>query len=302
MKESTTPILLIWFNRPNHAKRLLERIRVFQPTTLYVSVDGPRDNHISDSQNVERTVALLDTIDWPCTVHRLVRTKNLGCKQSVSSAIDWFFSEVEAGIILEDDCLPDPTFFAFCANLLARYASDNRVMHISGANLATGHWWGNDSYLFTKVCHIWGWASWRRAWQHYDLTMHAYPDRRDALLKQQVIDRASRRYWRQAFDDVYANKIDTWDYQWVYSIWAAGGLCILPAVNLITNIGFDAEATHTKFITEFSEIPAASLMVIHHPNSVHEQLDATEWLFRTLYRLPSMLAVLVEKVKRRLPL
>ncbi|MBO0937943.1 nucleotide-diphospho-sugar transferase [Fibrella sp. HMF5335] len=297
-----TPILLIMFNRPDHARRVFERIRAVRPTALFLAVDGPRANKPAEADLVWQCQSIASSIDWPCQVHTLFRTENRGCKQAVSEAIDWFFSEVEAGIVLEDDCLPDPTFFTFCADLLSRYANDNRVMHINGANLATGHWWGNKSYLFTKVCHVWGWASWRRAWQQYDLGMNTYPARRDTLLAQQVTDKSSRVYWRQVFDKVYANKIDTWDYQWVYSIWAAGGLCVLPAVNLITNIGFDAEATHTKFITEFSAIPTTSLTDIRHPNSVCEQLEATEWLFRTLYRRPSRLAIWVEKVKRRLPL
>jgi hypothetical protein len=297
-----TPVLLIMFNRPAHALRVFERIRIAQPTSIYLAVDGPRTTKPAEAELVQQCQELANCVDWQCKVHMLYRHENLGCKRAVSEAIDWFFSEVESGIILEDDCLPDPTFFTFCADLLARYAADNRVMHIGGANLATGHWWGSDSYLFTKVCHVWGWASWRRAWQHYDLAMSTYPEQRDALLTQQVVNKASRAFWRQAFDNVYANRIDTWDYQWVYSIWAAGGLCVLPAVNLITNIGFDAQATHTKFVTEFSGIPAHAITPIHHPKSVQEQVEATNWLFHTLYRTPSTLAFWLEKVKRKVPL
>jgi hypothetical protein len=295
-------VLLIMFNRPAHALRVFEQIRAVRPKSLFLAVDGPRASKPAEADLVRQCQEITNRVDWPCQVHTLFRYENRGCKQAVSEAIDWFFDEVEAGIILEDDCLPDPTFFTFCTDLLTRYANDNRVMHIGGANLAAGQWWGNDSYLFTKVCHVWGWASWRRAWQHYDLSMRTYPAQRDSLLTHQVTNKASSAFWRQAFDDVYANKIDTWDYQWVYSIWAAGGLCILPAINLITNIGFDAQATHTKFVTKFSEIPAYALSPIHHPKNVQEQDEATDWLFRTLYTPPSTLAVWLERVKRRVPL
>ena len=295
----TTPILLILFNRPDLAKLVLSKLQAVRPIVLYVAIDGPREGHATDSMQVAQCVALLDLIDWPCTIHRLIRDNNLGCKQSVSSAIDWFFDEVEEGIILEDDCLPDLTFFSFCADLLTRYRHDVRVMHIGGANLAAGNWWGSDSYLFTKVCHIWGWASWRRAWQHYDLAMTNYPMHRSTLLNEQVSNKKSRRYWQQVFDDAYANRVDTWDYQWVYSIWLANGLCVLPAVNMVTNIGFGREATHTKIVTEFAELTAGSLRELHHPTEVIHNEVATDWLFQTLYTLPSTLTTWINKVKRR---
>lgn len=302
MTTQHTPVLLIMFNRPDYALRVFEQIRMAQPLSLFLAVDGARATKPAETDLVWQCQEIANRVDWPCKVHTLFRHENKGCKQAVSEAIDWFFSEVEAGIILEDDCLPDPTFFTFCADLLTRYASDNRVMHIGGANLAAGHWWGSDSYLFTKVCHVWGWASWRRAWQQYNLAMTTYPDQRDALLSQQVTDKASRMYWRQAFDDVYANKIDTWDYQWVYSIWVAEGLCVVPVNNLITNIGFDERATHTRVNTPFSALPAVSLTNIHYPDNVNEKKQATEWLFRMLYRPPSLIRRWIEKVKRRIPL
>ncbi|RZM07380.1 MAG: hypothetical protein EOO88_51845 [Pedobacter sp.] len=274
-------------------------MREFKPKVIYIAIDGPRSNNPTDADQVTRSIALTERIDWPCKVERLIRNENMGCKYGVSSAIDWFFSEVEEGIILEDDCLPDISFFSFCAELLARYRNVPAVMHIGGSNLAHGKWWGNDSYLFTKVTHIWGWASWRRAWHQYDLEMKSYPNNRDTLVNQFVIDPSSRQMWKQAFDSTYAGKIDTWDYQWVYSIWLKNGLSVLPSVNLISNIGFDASATHTKFVTEFAELPTGALPILYHPSVVQEHNEATQWLFRYLYRQPSRLSVWFDRVKRK---
>jgi hypothetical protein len=302
MSKSSTevPILLIWFNRPEHARRLLNQLREMRPSLVYVAIDGPRPGHPTDIDQVSKSVALLDGIDWPCKVERLIRSENMGCKFGVSSAIDWFFSKVEEGIILEDDCLPDPSFFAFCTDLLTRYRNVPSVMHIGGSNLINGKWWGDDSYLFTKVCHIWGWASWRRAWQHYDLKMTDYPDRKNLLLQQQITDRGSRIFWESVFDKAYTNRVDTWDYQWVYTIWKKNGLCILPAINLISNIGFDQYATHTKYVTEFAELSTGSLTVLKHPQTIEDNQVATEWIFRKLYRLPSTISLWLQKVKNRI--
>lgn len=293
-----TPLLLLWFNRPNHAQKVLDRLRAVRPTTIYVVIDGPREEHPTDAIKVQQTVALFDTIDWPCTLHPLIREQNLGCKHGVSSAISWFFEQVEEGIILEDDCLPDPTFFSFCAALLDRYRTDEQIMHIGGANLVATKWWGTNDYLFTKVCHIWGWATWRRAWQKYDVSMSHYPQKRGTLVEETVEDRSSQRLWKQAFEDSYAGRIDTWDYQWVYAIWAAGGLGILPRINLVTNIGFDAQATHTKQKTEFAQLPAHALLSITHPSSTIEQVEATQWLFKQLYTPPNLFSTLLLKLKK----
>lgn len=296
----STPVLLILFNRPSHVQRLLDRLRQVRPTLLFVAVDGPRMSHPTDVEQVARSISLINSIDWPCTIHRLIREQNLGCKKGVSSSINWFFSKVEEGIILEDDCLPDPAFFSFCTDLLTRYRQNEQVMHINGTNLAAGHWWSSDSYLFTKVCHVWGWASWRRAWQHYDINMTDYPTQRIKLINQLVHNENSRFYWRKAFDETYAGKIDTWDYQWVFSIWLADGLCILPAVNMISNIGFNHDATHTKFVTKFAELPTTSLVAHYHPDTVVDNVQATESLFQTLYILPNVFTTLINRVKQKI--
>jgi len=192
-----------------------------------------------------RDIAL--SVDWPCQVNTLFREDNLGCKRGVSEAITWFFDREDEGIILEDDVLPVPTFFRFCDDMLERFRSDTRVSMISGCNLISRHYAPKQSYFFSRYSHIWGWATWRRAWQHYDVAMTQWPVWRDQHGLDEISGgrRLFKRHWRHIFDAVYHGGIDTWDYQWTFAIWRVGGLAISPAVNQTHNLGFGVDATHT---------------------------------------------------------
>ncbi len=244
-------ILLLVFNRPQHTRRVLERLRAMQVPVLYVSADGPRPHVPTDVERCAAVRAIIrDEIDWPCQVHTQFLPENLGCRQAVQAGIDWFFRHVEEGIILEDDCLPDPTFFPFCTQLLERYRNDEQIMHISGSNPAPQVCEGlPSSYVFSGFSFIWGWATWRRAWQWYDPT---FPDleqqwnNSDSHLSRFLPNQAARRYLLDKFERVRDGTLDTWDYAWFYSIVRLGGLTIVPRVNLVRNIGFDAEGTHTS--------------------------------------------------------
>ncbi|GAB3944218.1 hemolytic protein HlpA [Spirosoma harenae] len=269
---------------------------------MFIAIDGPRPDRLGEAEAVYQCQQLVEAVDWPCTIKTLFRNENLGCKRAVSSAISWFFEQVETGIILEDDCLPDNAFFHYCQDMLTRYKNDERVMHISGANLVSDHRWSDDSYLFTAICHIWGWASWRRAWQKYDVTMATYPTRRESLITHRIPDPISQTYWLTMFDNCYKGNVDTWDFQWVYSIWANDGLGILPDRNLITNIGFGEQATHTKLSSPFAALPTLPFTEIHHPAKVEENIAATTFLCQTLYRPQSRLSIWADKVKIRLSL
>jgi hypothetical protein len=296
------PILLIWFNRPHHAQRVLERLREVRPTHLYVAIDGPRYNHPTDGQQVSECISLLEKIDWPCKVEKLIRVENLGCKRGVSSAIDWFFGQVGEGIILEDDCLPDATFFSFCAEMLTRYRHEKRVMHVNGCNLADDHRWSNDSYIFTTVCHIWGWATWRRAWQCYDVDMQAFSTNEAQGRPYDVLpDRESARFWQKGFRETHGGHIDSWDYQWVYALWLNKGLCILPDRNLVQNIGFGSDATHTvQKNSPYANLRVSPMQTIIHPQTVRECYEASKWLFKRLYSLPSWTSRLRAKLTSKL--
>lgn len=241
-------VLFLVFNRPDVTEKVLDAIRIAKPPRLYIAADGPRSNKPDEAiacSAVRRMVT--EGVDWPCTVQTLFRQQNLGCRQAVSTAIDWFFEQEEAGIILEDDCLPHPTFFSYCEELLNHYRDDTRVMHINGSNIMRGWLHDHDySYYFSHHSAIWGWASWRRAWQHYDVNTFLLPEIQN-----------KNYFWKRFFNSLEArmllrplwathnNQLDTWDYQWSFALLIQSGLSIMPSVNLISNIGFGGEATHT---------------------------------------------------------
>lgn len=242
-----TPILFITFNRPEETFRVLERISKVKPAKLYIASDGARKNVdneaiiVSDLRNF-----ILSKIDWKCDVKTLFRDKNLGCKYAVSSAIDWFFDNEEQGIILEDDILPDISFFAYCRQLLEKYKHDERIMQINGYNPV--NYKTENSYIFSKYGTIWGWASWRRAWKYYDVEMKNWSKvRNNSNYDYFYLNKNEKKVRLKIFDKVYENQIDTWDYQWAFAKLLNKGLSIFPAVNLIENIGFNSNATHTKF-------------------------------------------------------
>ncbi|MFC6222988.1 nucleotide-diphospho-sugar transferase [Hymenobacter artigasi] len=251
--EPSAPVLLILFNRPQATRQVFEAIRQAQPARLYVAADGPRPTRPTDAALCAETRALvLAGVDWPCEVRTLFRDENLGCGQGPATAIGWFFRAESEGIILEDDCLPTASFFRFCAELLQRYRHDSRVMHLSGNNLAHEARLpvasGADSYYFSGRVHSWGWATWRRAWQHFDFHLALLPTlRRRGALPDVYPHWLERQYWLRKFDAVRTGPQPPhiWDYQWHFAVAANGGLAIVPAVNLVTNIGFGDNATHT---------------------------------------------------------
>ncbi|WP_234736668.1 nucleotide-diphospho-sugar transferase [Tellurirhabdus bombi] len=296
------PILFILFNRPQHSRQVFSRIRQAQPAELFVAIDGARPNHPTDAERTRECRALLDEIDWPCTVHQLIRTENLGCRRAVSSAITWFFEQVEMGIILEDDCVPDPTFFSYCREVLLRYAHESSLMHVGGVNFQKGRWHGDGSYYFSKVCHIWGWATWRRAWKRYDESMASYPVFKEQNRIADVFDDPRvQQFWMDGFESVYNGTNDTWDYQWCYAIWTNNGICSLPNTNLISNIGFDGEATHTKFYDRsVASHPLNSLTEFRHPTFFIESKAASTYSLQNSFRKRYWLSNKINGLKRRL--
>jgi hypothetical protein len=210
-------------------------------------------------------------IDWPCQIERLYSDVNQGCRLGVSRAITWFFEQVEEGIILEDDCVPHPDFFPYCATLLERYRHDTRVWCISGNNFQNGQWRGDGSYYFSRYNHCWGWASWRRCWQHYDADLSQWPTLLDSGLLETIFeDPLERSYWSGIWQRLAdEGEPDTWDYQWAFTLYARGGLSATPSVNLISNIGFGPDATHT-FGTKSSlaNVASSSILPLRHPAAV----------------------------------
>ncbi|WP_132051642.1 nucleotide-diphospho-sugar transferase [Pseudocnuella soli] len=303
VKMPTPPVLIIAFNRPEHAARVFAEIAKARPQKLYIAIDGPRQHVETDQEKVQQTITVLSNITWQVEVQWLVRDQNLGCKHAVSSAITWFFEQEEYGIVLEDDCLPSPSFFTFCADLLEQYKDVDEIMHINGVNLQEGQIRGSGTYYLSRICHVWGWASWRRAWQKYDISMNGV----EAFLESAAFNEianypTAKAFWSANFLPTMRGQIDTWDYQWVYSIWKNNGKCIAPNFNLIQNIGFDEAATHTK-----SKDPVLSNLIAHvlegavidpADKAVHQAAD--QFTFKKFCKAPSLYARLRAGVKRRL--
>lgn len=276
-----TPVLFLIFNRPDTTRQVFEVIRRARPSHLFIAADGPRPNIDGEEEKCQTAQEIVKQVDWDCEVKTLFRKENLGCKTAVSSAISWFFEHVEEGVILEDDCLPSDSFFSFCAELLEKYRNDQRVMMISGDNFQDGIKRGDASYYFSSIPWIWGWATWRRAWRLYDREMKMFPDFvRLGRMSELITDRHVRNYRWQQFIPVYEGHVDTWDYQWIYSILVNGGLTIVPNVNLIRNIGFAAESTHTcNETSKFANIPSKDLHVIAHPPDVFPNREADQYFY-----------------------
>ncbi len=232
------PVLIITFNRPNFTKRLIEKIREVKPLRLYVSSDAPRENNTDDIELVNRSRQFATEIDWDCEVKTLFQDKNLGTRFGPMTAITWFFEQEEEGIILEDDCIPNKSFFSFCTNLLKKYRNDPRIMHITGTNQQFGKKIGSASYYFSAFPSVWGWASWKRVWNLYDGKMTLFPEfEKEDLFNSLFNDPVVIEDLKQAFRQTYEDKNWAWDHQLGFAIAINNGLCIVPNVNLISNVG-----------------------------------------------------------------
>lgn len=261
-----SPILFLNFNRPDLTLQVFQRIRAVKPSRLYVAFDGPRLDKPDDLKLCYEVRKITEAVDWDCDVKELCRTKNLGCKAAVSSAISWFFEHETEGIILEDDCLPEDSFFSFCDLMLTRYRHDMRIFTITGTNLQDGKKWGKASYYFSQYSNIWGWATWRRIWENYDANLTKYHEN-DIVehLKNIFTNEFLVESWMEIFKKLKAGEIDTWDYQLNFYTFFGNGLCITPNVNLVSNIGFRNDATHVNTNLHYSAIPIEKLEHIIHP-------------------------------------
>lgn len=254
-RQLQTPVAFIIFNRPETTERVFAEIAKAKPQKLLVIADGPRADRPEEAERCRAARAIIDKVDWDCEVLTNYSEVNLGCKRRISSGLDWVFDTVEEAIILEDDCLPDPSFFRFCEELLEKYRDDERIGIISGDNFQFGRRRTEYSYYFSRYPHIWGWASWRRAWKNYDVEMKLWPEIRDGKWLGDLLEtKKSRWYWKHTFDMVYKGKIDTWDYQLTFHCWTQNALSVVPNVNLISNIGFGRDAVHTKVKNIFAEM------------------------------------------------
>jgi hypothetical protein len=289
--ELQTPVALLVFNRPETTERVFEEVRRARPPTLLVVADGPRAEHPGEDERCGAARAITERVDWPCEVLRSYSEVNLGCRDRISSGLDWIFDSVERAIVLEDDCLPHPTFFRFCEELLQRYADEERVMHISGDNFQFGRQVGDASYYFSRYPHVWGWASWSRAWRHYDVGIRDWAAARDKSVHlDRFTDPLERRFWKWAWTGVQLGEIDTWDFQWVFACMSAGGLAVNPNRNLVSNIGFEAESTHTGSDKGgVSNLPSEEMAFpLRHPESLSADEAADDRVAGIFFKDPEV--------------
>jgi hypothetical protein len=280
----TTPVAFLVFNRPDLTERVFKRIAEAKPKTLLLIADGPRN--AKEAALCDQVRKIVDRIDWDCKVLRNFSDVNLGCKHRVASGLDWVFSQVDEAIILEDDCLPSRSFFYFCQTLLERFRDDKRIFMIGGDNFQFGLSRTEDSYYFSRYAEVWGWATWKRAWQYYDVTMKSWPAFKAAGGMRWAFEHpAEQQYWGHYFQETYEGKIDTWDYIWFYTCLSQSGLSVLPNINLVSNLGFGPNATHTFDISShFANMPAGEIQHIRHPQHLIRHVDADTYYFENFVK------------------
>ena len=290
----TTPVALLVFNRPELTAQVFAAVREARPPRLLVVADGPRTGRRDDQEKCAEVRRIVGRIDWPCDVMLNYSEENLGCKLRVSSGLDWVFEQVEEAIILEDDCLPDLSFFRFCQELLAYYRYHEKIMMICGTNLLRN--WKSEiqSYHFSNNGGVWGWASWRRAWQYYDVKMSLW---QDPVIRLKICNElGSDRLFRQKaleFDRVAAGGVDTWDYQWSFAQLLQSGLAVIPATNLVSNNGFGADATHTvNPRTKYAKTPTAPCLF---PLKMNQNLTPDREYDAALHKLAQAEKPMVQK-------
>ncbi|QNJ12215.1 hypothetical protein [Synechococcus sp. M16.1] len=242
-----TPVLLLLFNRPKETQQVIDALQVVRPSKIYVAIDGPRKNNEKDIKLISEVESIIENINWSCNIRTLKRVNNVGCKNAVSDAIDWLFNNEEEAIIIEDDCLPSESFFFFCEKMLAKYRHDSRIAQICGFNPLNIDRAMKYDYFYSYLGSVWGWATWKRAWQNYDISMHDWPDIMSKnQLQYQYISSLLRNQRYIAYEKTYNGKISTWDYQWAYTRAINNQLCVIPSKSLIKNLGCNDDGTNIK--------------------------------------------------------
>jgi hypothetical protein len=280
-----TPIAILVFNRPEITRKLVEAVLRAKPPKVLVFADGPRPDHPEDAALIEAAKAAISDAPWECEVLTNYSDTNLGTKYRPATGLDWVFQNVEKAIFFEDDVLPHPSFFRFCDELLERYQDDERVMMISGNNFMGGRRLTTDSYLFSHYAGIWGWATWRRAWRHYDVELREWPALRETRFLHDVLSNEGEvALWRQFFDRIVSGETQTWDHQWQFALWKHRGLSVMPAVNLCTNVGFGPAAQHYKeFDPKLAAVPVHEMQFpLQHPATIVRNREADDFAFREL--------------------
>lgn len=283
------PLLILAWKRPFHTLKLVNAIRDVKPKKIFLACDGPDLSKEKEIELVNQTRSILDKeINWQCEKHKLYSSFNRGCRLGVTNAINWFFENVNEGVILEDDCIPHPDFFKFTELLIDRFRDDKRIWTISGNNYQNGIWRGDGSYYFSKFPHCWGWATWKDRWQNYPEEKFVWERLNNAKMLDNIFtSRKELRYWRLIFNNLYKeNRPDSWSYRWFLLCLAKGGLNVLPNQNLVQNIGFNPTATHTKrgkspIPLNFKNNESSGLLPLIEPSFIIRSNDADNFTFLT---------------------
>jgi len=277
-----TPVVFIIFNRPDHTKKTFDMIRKIKPSQLFIIADGPRIDFPEDEKKCLATRNVIKDIDWNCKVFKNYEKKNIGLKKKITTGLNWVFEHVDQAIILEDDCLAGPHFFYYCQELLNYYEKNDKIWLITGNNFQNGNWRGQDSYYFSKYPHMWGWATWKRAWMHYTNDIPFWNSwKLSNSWKELMPDNVERKFWEKIFDQVYSGR-DTygWDYAWVANIWYHKGLTATPNINLVSNIGHDIHASSTKLPSNIANLNIGKLPeILKHPKIIKLDIEADKYDF-----------------------
>lgn len=274
-----TPVAFIIFKRPDLTQVIFNAIREAQPKQLFVIADGPRSSE--ELEECKKTRDIIKQVDWDCELSTRFLEKNIGGPYCCSSGISWVFTQVETAIILEDDCLPSSSFFEFCQQLLNFYKDNEQIMHITGNNFQRGQSRTKYSYYFSKYTTSWGWATWRRAWEKFDLNLSSWLDSQPKKMLNKICSSEKEvQYWTYIFNSVFSKESVHWDYAWQYACWYHNGLTVVPDVNLVSNLGFGVHATHTKNLNSpFANLPKGEISPLYHPNNIKINEEADQFTF-----------------------
>jgi hypothetical protein len=300
-----TAVLLILFNRPETTRQVFEVLREVKPRKLFVAADGPRPGKEGEAENCAAARAIVSEVDWDCELKTLFRDKNAGCGRGPSEAISWFFEQVEEGIILEDDCLPDPGFFRYASELLERYRNEERIFLVSGTNFFADQSKKSNSYFFSQYAGIWGWATWKRAWKHFNFSV---PEWSDKLTREKVLGKLKkeeRELFNYELTRILDGKLAAWDFQWWFYRLLNDAVGTVPNRNQVTNIGFGPDATHTMDPeSQLANLPVESLSwPLEHPDNLTIDKKYERQYYNSFFRREKRAMRLLRKyISPRMPI
>ena len=295
----TTPVAFVIFNRPDKAIKVFEQIRLAKPPKLLVIADGPRENKPGEVEKCQQCRDIIEKVDWDCEVLTNYSDINLGCRERPASGFEWVFSQVEEAIILEDDCVPNPTFFRFCQEMLEKFRDDDRILSIGGTNLQKGWKRNEDSYYFSRFPCSWGWASWSRSWRSFDVDIKLWPRVREERFLKDIFGRNKYvDFWKNVFQSIYIGELKScWDYQWCFASFMQNKLNIIPNVNLVSNIGSGEDATHTSEGVYLNLDRFPMMFPLKHPEIYACNMQADEKIMNESFAILSFKDRIIRKLK-----